>query len=469
MIRNICLVGTFLVASVIAADSAKEQIVTYEEHIRPIFRAHCFKCHGEQEQKGGLALDTYAEVLKGGNGDEVLKAGRPNSSTLFLSVAREGGDDVPGMPPKQGKIPDAEIELIRKWIQGGLVERAGGKSRGPAQVATEFKPTAAVAMGNGPMPQIALQTPPATVRTGNSVTALASSPNAPLAAVAGYEIIKLIHTEKRETLGNLPFPEGVPNVLRFSQDGSLLLAAGGRGMQLGKVVLFDVKSGKRVGEFGDEIDEILTADISPDLKLVAFGGPGKLVKVCNTSDGVLRYKLSKHTDWITALEFSPDGERLASADRAGGLHIWEADSGGILLSLNEHKDSINSLSWRGDSAVLATGGEDGQLIVWDVKEGWPMASTKPHEPKAKGKPYGKLQGGVLCVKFANDGRLLTVGRDKALRYWTFDGKKVSGIENLPTLPTRVTTTYDGKRVLVGDLKGELQCANGGNLEPFLIK
>ena len=46
-------------------------------------------------------------------------------------------------------------------------------------------------------------------------------------------------------MGILPFPEGVPYVLKFSRNGSLLLAGGGRGAYQGKVVVFDVKTGER--------------------------------------------------------------------------------------------------------------------------------------------------------------------------------------------------------------------------------
>ena len=67
------------------------------------------------------------------------------------------------------------------------------------------------------------------------------------------------------------------------------------------------------------------------------------MKVYSTVDGTLKYKLVKHTNWITALAFSPDGKQLATADRAGGMHLWDATSGAILLTLAEHKASIGDL------------------------------------------------------------------------------------------------------------------------------
>jgi WD40 repeat protein len=139
----------------------------------------------------------------------------------------------------------------------------------------------------------------------------------------------------------------VPYVLRFSRTGDLLLAAGGKPVQSGKAVLFDVRTGNRVATVGDERDVILAADVTPDGKLIAIGGPGKTVRVYAAADGKLVYEIKKHTDWITALEFSPDGTRLATGDRSGSIFLWEAVGGGTVGSLAEHKDAITSLSWRG--------------------------------------------------------------------------------------------------------------------------
>src|SRR5206468_9874745 len=99
---------------------------------------------------------------------------------------------------------------------------------------------------------------------GNAITALASSPWAPLVAVGGPKQVLLYHADTLDLLGVLPFPEGVPQVLKFSRNGSLLLAGGGRGGKSGRVVVWGVKTGERVFEVGEELDAVLAADISAD-------------------------------------------------------------------------------------------------------------------------------------------------------------------------------------------------------------
>ena len=71
------------------------------------------------------------------------------------------------------------------------------------------------------------------------------------------------------------------------------------------MVVWDVTNGQRVFEVGDELDEVLAADISSDQTLIALGGPERVVRIYSTETGQLVHELRKHTDWICSLEFSP--------------------------------------------------------------------------------------------------------------------------------------------------------------------
>jgi len=51
-------------------------------------------------------------------------------------------------------------------------------------------------------------------------------------AVGGQNQIILYNTDNLECLGVLPFTEGIPYVLKFSRNGSVLLAGGGRGVTI---------------------------------------------------------------------------------------------------------------------------------------------------------------------------------------------------------------------------------------------
>ena len=451
----------FLALFVLPLLAQNDKKITYDDDVKPIFRRRCFACHNTSEMKSGLNLESYAGVMKGGGSGDIVKAGRPTGSTLFLAVSHEG-NGIPRMPLGGGKIPDAEIATIREWIQLGALENAKSISTVPSGPSMEFKGSSLNKPAGPPAMPLDLPVVAMTPKVhALPITALAASPWAPLVAVADHDSIKLIDIEKRTQIGVLAFPEGIQYVLRFSRDGSTLLAGGGYGVQSGKVVLFDVKSGKRLAVVGNEMDIVMAADITPDGKLVALGGPGKVVKGFDVATGKLVYEIKKHTDWITALEFSPDGNRLATGDRSGGIHMWEAKQGGILVSLSEHKDAIMSLSWRGDSQLLASGGEDGQFIIWDAREGWPVSTTaNAHKPKPVGTVFGKVPSGVLSLQFMSDGRVVSVGRDKMIRIWGSDGKAKSSSTPAETMLTKVAASFDSKLTIAGDYSGRVMLWDG---------
>jgi len=288
------------------------------------------------------------------------------------------------------------------------------------------------------------------------ITAIAGSPTSSTLAVAGHERIFLYDAKTRASAGVIPFPEGIPFVLRFNRDGSTLLAAGGRNVQSGRAVLYDVGTSKRTAVIGNERDIVLAADLNRDGKMVAVGGPSKIVKVFSVPEGTLLYELTKHTDWTTAISFSPDGAYLATADRAGGIFLWNSQTGAIIVSLAQHKDSVTALSWRSDSKVLASGGEDGQLVLWNVQDGFPITvDAKSHIPKSSSQAYGKPPSGILSLDFLPDGRLVTVGRDRMIHLFGSDGKPQTATSPFDQLVTKVTSAESGKIIAAGDYTGRL--------------
>src|SRR5947208_11844361 len=136
----------------------------------------------------------------------------------------------------------------------------------------------------------------------NAITGLASSPWAPLVAVGGQKQVLLYNSDTLELVGVLPFPEGVPHVVKFSRNGSLLLAGGGRGAKSGRVVVWSVKTGERIFEVGEEFDAVLAADINADQTQIALGGPSEAVRVYSTKDRKLLYELRKRTHRLYGLE-----------------------------------------------------------------------------------------------------------------------------------------------------------------------
>ena len=432
-----------LVSVGFAADPPKAKI-TYSEHASAVFRSRCGSCHNPDKQKGGLNLDNYGSAMQGGGSGKVIEPGDAENSTLFQVISHK---EEPKMPPNSPKIPDAEIEVIRKWIEGGALENSGSVMTAKAKPKFEFKldPGAmGKPAGTPAMPENLATEPFVPQARPNAVVAMASSPWAPLVAVAGQKQVLLYRTSDRHLVGVLPFPEGAIYVLKFSRNGDLLLAGGGRDGQSGMAVAWDVKKGTRVFEVGKEYDAVLAADISPDHSQVVLGGPGKVVRIFNTADGSLAQELRKHTEWITAAEFSPDGVLLATGDRNNGLIVWEANTGREFFDLRGHQAAITDVSWRLDSNVVASTSEDGTVKLWEMENGGNIKSFAAHG------------GGTASVRFAKDGRLLTTGRDHLTRLWDQNGGKQREFEAFGDLALEAVFTHDDSQVIAADWTGEIR-------------
>lgn len=436
-------------------DKPKES-VTFKDHVSPILRKYCGNCHNPDKATSDLDVMTYQTLMTGGSSGESIMPGNPDQSLLYKAVAHL---EEPFMPPKSPKIPDADLAVIRKWIELGAPETSVSAAKNATRKVELDLASLSAGKPEGPPPMPENWTDLALPHTkrAHPVTGLSASPWAPLVAVAGHERVLLYNTDDLKLMGILPFPEGIPHVLKFSRNGKRLLVAGGHGADLGKAVLFDIVTGQRLTAVGEETDSVLAADISPDQKWIALGGASKLVKIFSTETGELKHRIKKHTDWVTSIEFSPNGEMLASGDRNGGVYVWEPETGSILFTLGDHKDMITDMSWRADSQMLATSSEDGRVILWYAEDGFPTRTLNAtaggvpvRAPVTRGKPAG-----VLAVTYARDGMLATLGRDNTARIWKADGNQLSKLEGFTDTPWRVVFSHDSQRVIAGDLTGDL--------------
>lgn len=434
----------------LALPAHAEDKVTYQDNVLPILQANCAKCHNEDKKKADLDLTSYSTAMKGSGSGAVLVAGNPDASKLWRAVTQV---EDPTMPPNQPPLPDKELDTIRRWILGGLLENAGGRAQAAAKPETDLSMKADVLSkpdGPPPMPQDLPKVTVVHTARKTAIMSIAASPWAPLVAVAGQKQVLLFNSDNLESVGILPFTEGEPVDVDFSRSGKLLIAGGGIGAKSGRALVWDVVTGRQLMTLGDDFDTVLAADISPDQTQVALGGPSRIVKIWSTKTGELLHKIKKHTDWVTAVAFSPNGQMLATADRNGGISIWDPDSAQELFTLAGHKAAVTALSWRGDSRILASAGEDGAVKTWEMDEGKQVKSWTAHGP------------GAMCVCYDHADRLVTCGRDNAVRIWDGTGKKLRELEKACDLPVRVAFSADGQRVFACDFDGNVIAWSAGD-------
>lgn len=83
--------------------------------VRPIFNSKCVACHGGSSPAGGLRLNTYANVMKGGASGKVVIPHKTGESLLVKRIKGIGGAK---MPPG-ASLSSNDIGKIETWIRDG--------------------------------------------------------------------------------------------------------------------------------------------------------------------------------------------------------------------------------------------------------------------------------------------------------------------------------------------------------------
>ena len=420
--------------------------ITYDDHIFPIFESKCLNCHNPDKKKGDLDLSTYTGTMAGSSGGKIALSGDGGSSKLFTVTVHT---EEPVMPPEGDKIAKKDAELIRTWIDGGILENKGSKAKKRPKPAFTLGsiPTGKRPEGPPPMPQDLLLEPVVTPTRSTVVADMDASPWAPLIAITGQRQILLYHSDTFELIGVLPFPKGNPETISFHPSGKYLIAGGGIGGKSGTTVTWDITNGREMMTMGNEFDSVLAADLRADLGGIALGGPSRLIKFWDTQEGEQIKSIKKHTDWVTALAYSPDGVLLATGGRGSGVQIWEAASGNEFHSLRGHQKAIVDIKWRADSNLVATASGDGTIRFWDMNQG---------KEVKKGTASG---GGILALDYARNGKLISSTRDGRVQLWKADLTLEKQSQPFPEMITEVAFSHDGARYFTADWNGKIEAWN----------
>lgn len=117
----ICFAGQYQLAN--AAEP-----VDFAKQIKPLLQKYCVSCHGGETVESGLRADFGSLLLEGGDRGAAIVPGDAAKSPLYLVLIGQG--DVAQMPFELPKFSDAQIALVKNWIDQG------------AKAASDDKPSA---------------------------------------------------------------------------------------------------------------------------------------------------------------------------------------------------------------------------------------------------------------------------------------------------------------------------------------
>ncbi|WP_437187664.1 c-type cytochrome domain-containing protein [Planctomicrobium sp. SH668] len=90
--------------------------VLFTRDIAPWFTNLCLNCHNSRRKSGGLSVETFFDIMKGGDSGEVVIPGDMENSRLFRLV---GGLELPRMPQGQARITKKNYDDLVTWFKEG--------------------------------------------------------------------------------------------------------------------------------------------------------------------------------------------------------------------------------------------------------------------------------------------------------------------------------------------------------------
>ena len=118
--RVVCRVCFPLLLLFVLLLATPARAVDFVHEVVPILRAHCVKCHGGEEAKGGFSLNTRKLFLEG----DAAEPGNAKASH-FLELIASADLDMQ-MPPKDlPRVPADQRRVLARWVNEGLPWTSG--------------------------------------------------------------------------------------------------------------------------------------------------------------------------------------------------------------------------------------------------------------------------------------------------------------------------------------------------------
>ncbi|MHC4698796.1 MAG: WD40 repeat domain-containing protein [Planctomycetota bacterium] len=212
-----------------------------------------------------------------------------------------------------------------------------------------------------------------------------------------------------------------------------------------------IKVGYRT-EYDHENDVyVRSVAFSPDGKLLAMAGGGRLLRLWNVATGKEELTLFGHHDVVNSVAFSRDGAKLASAGgesmSGGELKIWDLPTGAKLRSMITER-SVRDATFTPDGNAVLLGGE-GRLMLWNLLDGKVQPLYEGYVPS------------VRCSTISNNGKLIASGgsRHIVIRN-SSSGEELFNLDGFTNYASSVSFAPDGSR---------LAAAGGAYMDTGLVK
>ncbi len=420
-------IGMGLFLMMFASSSFAAESVDFTADIAPILESYCVGCHAADDPEGGIVMESYDQLMAGGESGVAVTVGEPNSSRLLMMLT---GKLNPTMPPEGEERPtETEIEMLAAWIEQG----AEGPSGKPPLKRTPRVPTIEA------NPDVELP-----------ITAIAISPNGKLRAVARYSKVELLDNEDK-VIATAAKELNKINGLSFNSDGSLLLVASGFPGAYGNAVMFDTESGDFVREWVGHRDTLYSAQFSPDETMIATAGYDREIILWDANSGEKLRVLSGHNGAVFDLAFSPNGKVLCSACADETVKVWNVETGERLDTLGQPTGEVFAVDVTNDGNHILAASADNRLRVWKLQ-----SKDKPQINELIATRFVD-ESPLVNFSLSHDGKsLVTMGQAGNLKMLrTSDWSQTATLDALGDVGSDIAFGNDGETLIIAMMSGKL--------------
>jgi RNA polymerase sigma factor (sigma-70 family) len=289
---------------------------------------------------------------------------------------------------------------------------------------------------------------------GGAIFSAVFSPDGKTIAAGGENrVLQLWEVESGKPLSPFAGHQGVVGSLSLSADGKYLASIASDE----RILLWDTSTAKPLAAFPSPKGRFSSVTFSPDGRTAAVTGEDPIVRLLEVPSGkeVRRFPCAR--DRQQSVAFSPDGRLLAAgsgytSDRNGNksIRLWETTTGKLLHQLKpprapELDGGILCLDFSPDGRLLASGGWGEAAHIWDV---------------ATGKLHCRLPGHqywVPSLRFSPDGQTLAATHwdreKKTIRLWEVrSGKERGQFAGHTDRVSSLAFAPDGRLASAGDDK-----------------
>lgn len=408
---------------------AQKSGLDFADEVAPLLRKYCNGCHNASDAEGKLALDTYQAILRGGGRGAAVVPGSSERSRLIRVL---DGSSQPQMPPEGSEAPtEAEVALLRRWIDAGAAGPAGG----------ELDPTRLIT------PHVLLETK----NVRRPIAALAWSPDGSTLAVGRYGEVELYDAASQAPYRSLSGIRGSIQGLAFSPSGKQLAAAAGEPGLFGEAGIWNVADGKLAGSFVLPGDAFYDVTFDSSGKQLITCGYDQQIHVWDARHGKVTHTLKGHNGAVFALAVRPKSQILASASADRTVKLWDLATAERLDTFGESLKDIYTVAMHPQGTHVIAGGVDNRIRMWRLSESGQEGTNQLIFARFA------HQGPIIALAWSPQGNLIaSAAEDRTLKLW--DADSLTEKQPLPRQDdwaAALTFSPNGKTLAVGRLDGTL--------------